>query len=222
MNELSDRRIAALISGRGSNMLAIAEACRDGRLDAEVQLVISNRPEADGISLAKKAGIAVAIIDHRRYGSREAFDQALVDCLHEHAIDVTLLAGFMRIFTPVFTNAYRGRLLNIHPSLLPKYPGLNTHQRAIDAGDEEAGATVHFVTAELDGGPPILQARVQIAAEDTASALAQRILTLEHEIYPVATQWLLQGRLQLTEQGALLDEQPIPPTGIPYAPGIQA
>ncbi len=201
-------------------MLAIAEACRAGRLDAEVKLVISNRPEAEGIGLAKKAGISVATIDHRAYDSREAFDQALVDCLHEHAIDVTLLAGFMRIFSPVFTNAYRGRLLNIHPSLLPKYPGLNTHQRAIEAGDDEAGATVHFVTAELDGGPPILQARVSIEPEDTAHTLAGRILALEHEIYPVAAQWLVQGRLQLTEQGASLDEKLIPHTGIPYVPGV--
>ena len=212
-------RLAILISGRGSNMQAFIDACSNGELHATISVVISNNPGAAGLQVAATAGISTCCIDHRAYDGREPFDQALVDELTSHDVDLVILAGFMRILTPVFIKPFAGRLLNIHPSLLPKYPGLNTHQRALDAGDTEAGVTVHFVTAELDGGPPILQARVPIVAGDTADTLAARVIIEEHVIYPIAARWYLQGRLQLTARGAYLDGAPIPTTGIQHDPG---
>lgn len=214
---MSSNRIAILISGRGSNMRAFIDASERAELAAEIAVVISNKPEAPGLELASKRGITTACIDHREYDNREAFDQALCDCLNSHAIDLVILAGFMRILTPVFIDTFQGRLLNIHPSLLPKYPGLNTHQRALDAGDTQAGVTVHFVTNKLDGGPPILQATVPIESGDTADSLSQRVIELEHKIYPIAATWFLDKRLQLTKQGAVLDGQPIPTNGIQYS-----
>lgn len=211
-------RIAILISGRGSNMQAFIAACEHGELDADICLVASNRADAGGLAIARAAGIPTACIEHRNYPDRESFDAALAACVCEHAPDLVLLAGFMRILTPVFITPFTGRLLNIHPSLLPKYPGLHTHQRALEAGDTDAGATVHFVTRALDGGPPILQARVPIIAGDTATHLADRVVALEHAIYPLAALWFLQGRLALTEQGAFLDGQKIPAHGIAYMP----
>ena len=210
-------RIAILISGRGSNMQAFIDACQSGDLAAVVCLVVSNNPQAKGLEVAAAMGIETACINHRNFPDREAFDQALVDCLHQHRVDLVILAGFMRILTPVFIAPYQGRLLNIHPSLLPKYPGLDTHQRALDAGDEEAGVTVHFVTPELDGGPPILQARVSVMPEDTAESLAARVIVKEHIIYPLAAAWFLEKRLQLTEQGASLDGNLLPDCGVQYS-----
>ena len=197
-------------------MQAFIEACTSGALDAQISVVISNKPEAQGLLRAQAAGITTCCIDHRNFDSREAFDQALVKQLQTYDVDLVILAGFMRILTPVFIQAFSGRLLNIHPSLLPKYTGLHTHQRALDAGDKEAGVTVHFVTAELDGGPPILQARVAVKPDDTAATLAARVIVEEHLIYPIAARWYLQGRLTLTDQGAYLDGNPIPATGIAY------
>ena len=217
----ADTRLAILISGRGSNMRVLIDACLTGRLDATVAVVVSNRNDAEGLGIATRSGIATQTLDHRTFPNREAFDQAMVETLEECSVDIVLLAGFMRILSPVFTRAYRGRLLNIHPSLLPLYPGLHTHQRALDAGDSETGATVHFVTEDLDGGPPVLQARVPINAGDNADTLAARVLETEHQIYPLAAGWLIAGRLQLTEKGALLDDQPVPECGIRYAPGSQ-
>jgi phosphoribosylglycinamide formyltransferase-1 len=214
-------RLAVLISGRGSNLQAFLEASRRGDLAADICLVLSNNREAAGLERARAAGIPTSIIDHRDYATREAFDAALVGCIQEHAADVVLLAGFMRILTPVFTEIFQGRLLNVHPSLLPRYRGLNTHQRVLDAGDRETGVTVHFVTPALDGGPPVLQARVPVRPEDTAQTLAERVLALEHVIYPLAASWLVQGRLRLSREGAILDGELIPPTGIPYEPGLQ-
>ena len=211
--------LAILISGRGSNMQAFLDARSNGTLDAEIRLVISNNPDAPGLQRAAAAGISTRCIDHRAYGSREAFDRALVEELQTHQIDLVILAGFMRILTPLFLTPFAGRLLNIHPSLLPKYPGLHTHQRALDAGDREAGATVHFVTPELDGGPPIIHARVAVLAGDTADTLAARVVVQEHVIYPIAAQWYVQGRLRLTEQGAYLDGNPIPSGGIQHTSG---
>ena len=211
-------RLAILISGRGSNMQAFIEACASGELDAQISVIISNNADAAGLERAAQAGIATCCIDHRAFPSREAFDQALVDQLQARRADLVILAGFMRILTPVFIKPFAGRLLNIHPSLLPKYPGLHTHQRALDAGDTEAGVTVHFVTPELDGGPPIIQARVPIVAGDNAQTLAARVILEEHVIYPLAAQWYLQGRLKLTNQGAYLDGNPIPATGIQHIP----
>ena len=211
--------LAILISGRGSNMQAFLDARSNGTLDADIRIVISNNPDVEGLQRATAAGITARGIDHRAYDSREAFDQALVEELQAHQVDLVILAGFMRILTPLFLQPFAGRLLNIHPSLLPKYPGLHTHQRALDAGDKEAGATVHFVTPELDGGPPIIHARVAVLAGDTADTLAARVVAQEHVIYPIAAQWYVQGRLRLTEKGAYLDDNPIPSGGIQHAPG---
>lgn len=212
-------RLAVLISGRGSNLQAFIDACSTGDLAAEICVVISNRPDAQGLERATAAGIASRCIDHRSYASREDFDRALAAEVGNWQPDLVILAGFMRILTPAFILPFAGRLLNVHPSLLPKYPGLNTHQRALDAGDAEAGVTVHFVTLELDGGPPIIQARVPILAGDTAQTLAARVIEREHIIYPLAAQWFISGRLQLTDEGVRLDGKPIPPTGIDYCPG---
>lgn len=218
MTAAAEGRIAILISGRGSNMVAFLEACARGILPARVCLVLSNRGDAEGLASARQAGVETACIAHGDYPDREAFDAALVQRLRQAQPDLIILAGFMRILTPVFITPFAGRLLNIHPSLLPKYPGMHTHQRALDAGDSAAGSTVHFVTQELDGGPPVLQAKVSILPGDTADSLARRVIALEHEIYPLAALWFLQGRLALNEQGAFLDGQKIPASGIPYRP----
>ena len=201
-------------------MQAFIDACATGQLSAQISLVISNNPGAPGLQRAQRAGITTRCIDHRNYANREAFDQSLVDELLAHSIDVVVLAGFMRILTPVLIEPFVGRLLNIHPSLLPRYPGLKTHQRALDAGDSEAGATVHFVTQELDGGPPVLQARVPVLPGDTAESLAMRVAEQEHVIYPLAANWLVQGRLALVNGVATLDDKPIPATGIAHNTGI--
>ena len=219
MSTRKTSRLAILISGRGSNLQAFIDACNQGELDAQISVVISNNPAAPGLQRAAEAGIATCCIDHRTYTSREDFDRVLVEQIASHEADLVILAGFMRILTPVFITPFSGRLLNIHPSLLPNYPGLNTHQRALDSGDTEAGVTVHFVTAELDGGPPVIQARVPILPSDTADTLAARALLEEHVIYPIAAKWHLQGRLQLTDRGAYLDDKPIPITGIQYNAG---
>ncbi len=208
--------IAILISGTGSNMQAFIDACESGDLQARIGIVISNNPNAAGLQRAADAGITTRCVNHRDYDSREVFDAALVSALQEHDIDLVILAGFMRILTPVFIEPYLGHLLNIHPSLLPKYPGLHTHQRALDAGDEASGATVHFVTPELDSGPAIIQVRVPIQSDDTAASLAARVIIEEHKIYPLAAQWFLQGRLQLSNSGATLDGEAVPTSGVHY------
>ena len=220
MSASSPPRLAILISGRGSNMQSFIQACARDQLDAEIALVLSNRPDARGLEIARQAGIPTTCIDHREFADRESFDRAMVAALQPRQPDVVILAGFMRILTGEFITPFAGKLLNIHPSLLPKYPGLHTHQRALDAGDSEAGVTVHFVTTELDGGPPIIQARVAIETGDTAESLAARVLLAEHEIYPIAVRWLLQKRLELNSKGAYLDDKPIPATGIDYTPGL--
>lgn len=207
-------RLVILISGSGSNLQAFIEQCATGQLNAEITAVISNKADAFGLERAKKAGIDTQTINHKDFQSREEFDTALADVISSYQPDVIILAGFMRILTASFVTRFLGKLLNIHPSLLPKYPGLNTHQRAIDAGDKQAGASVHFVTAELDGGPVVLQASVPVQANDTADSLAKRVLEQEHIIYPLATQWLLEGRLTLHEDGAYLDKQKLSLHGI--------
>ena len=209
-------RLAILISGRGSNLQAFIDACARGELNADIGVVISNNPAAAGLELAAAAGIPASCIDHRNFPSRETFDAALAAEVSRHGADLVILAGFMRILTPAFIEPFSGRLLNVHPSLLPRYPGLHTHQRALDAGDTEAGVTVHFVTLELDGGPPIVQARVPVLAGDTAQSLAARVIAKEHLIYPLAAQWYISGRLQLTDNGVRLDGEPIPATGVDY------
>jgi phosphoribosylglycinamide formyltransferase-1 len=191
--------LAILISGRGSNMLALANACVDGRLDARIGLVISNRPGAAGIDSAAKLGLSTAIIDHTTFPSRAAFDQAVHDELSALQPQWIVLAGFMRILTPEFVNQWPGRILNIHPSLLPRHPGLDTHRRAIAAGDTEAGASVHVVTPELDAGPVITQVRVPILRADTPDSLGKRVLDQEHELYIKALQICLNSE-NSTEQ----------------------
>ena len=208
--------IAILISGRGSNMEAFLDAVRQEQLHATIACVVSNRPNAQGLLTARSAGVATECVDHTRFATRELFDEALADTLDAYQPDLLVLAGFMRILTAAFVERFAGRLINIHPSLLPKYPGLNTHQRALDAHEQEAGATVHYVTPELDGGPPILQARVAVEASDDASSLATRILPLEHAMYPMAAQLHLSGRLKLQGNHALLDGQTLPPSGLDW------
>lgn len=207
-------QLVVLISGSGSNLQAFIDAIEAGSMDAEIALVISNRADAFGLQRAQRASIATATILHSDFPSREAFDQALVAAIDQHRPDAVILAGFMRILTAGFVDHYLGRLLNIHPSLLPLYPGLHTHQRALDNGDRQAGSTVHFVTAQLDGGPAIIQARVAIERADNADTLATRVLHQEHRIYPHAANWLLQGRLVMCGDTALLDGQPIASGGI--------
>ena len=207
------KRIAVLLSGRGSNFQSLLNANLDKALGGDISLVISNRPGARGLAIAQESGIETSLIDHQRYYSREAFDADLADAIETIQPDLVVLAGFMRILTHGFVTRFVGKLINIHPSLLPLYPGLDTHQRALDNGDTLTGATVHYVTAELDGGPPILQARVPIRSGDDAKKLASRVLQVEHQIYPLAVSWHLTGRL--TWRNGLLhkDGTPMPPTG---------
>lgn len=191
------KRIVILISGRGSNMEAIVDACAAERWPATVAAVVSNRPEARGLQFAASRGIATHVVDHKQYDTREAFDAELARAIDAYAPDVVVLAGFMRILTARFVEYYAGRLVNIHPSLLPAFPGLHTHQRAIDAGCKLAGATVHFVTAELDHGPIILQAVEPVHPDDTEDTLSQRILAKEHVIYPRAVRWIVSDQLDV-------------------------
>ena len=206
-------RLVILISGSGSNLQAFIDSIARGELEARIVAVISNKADAGGLQRAASAGIPTEVIDHKQFANREAFDTELCARVESYRPDLVVLAGFMRILTPIFLRPFYGKLINIHPSLLPKYPGLNTHQRALDAGDGTAGATVHFVTDELDGGPAILQASVPIQADDSAATIAARVLVQEHRIYPLAAQWFAQGRLQLRDHRAMLDSKPLPPTG---------
>ena len=193
------KSIVILISGRGSNMEAIVHACQREGWPARIAAVISNKADASGLQFAASHGIATAVVDHKAFDSREAFDTELAQVIDGFQPDVVVLAGFMRILTEGFVRRYEGRLLNIHPSLLPAFPGLHTHQRAIEAGCKLAGATVHFVTPELDHGPIILQAAVPVRADDTADALAARVLTQEHLIYPQAVHWLVSDQLRVQD-----------------------
>ena len=198
-------KIVILISGSGSNLQSFIDACSTGIVDGKIMAVISNRPGVKGLDRASAADIPNIVIDHRAFQSREEFDQHLAEVITSFTPDLVVLAGFMRILTDGFVNQFIGKLINIHPSLLPAYPGLNTHQRAIEAGDSTAGATVHFVTSELDGGPAILQAAVPILPKDTAVDLAARVLIVEHEIYPVVAQWYCQGRVVM-DQGKVFHD----------------
>lgn len=211
---LDQPRIVILISGTGSNMLAIADAVHSGDIDAMVAGVVCNRPEAAGMQYARDRDIPVVLVDHQQFDSREEFDAHLMRAIDDLAPDLVVLAGFMRILTADFVRRYRGRLINIHPSLLPLYQGLNTHQRAIDAGDKEHGASVHFVTEELDGGPLIAQASVPIEADDTATSLQRKVQAQEHVLYPIIVKWCTQGRLEMTDKGVTLDSKLLPPSGL--------
>jgi phosphoribosylglycinamide formyltransferase-1 len=207
------RRIVVLLSGRGSNFQSLLNASLTGELSGSIDLVISNRPQAGGLAIANNANIDTALIDHQAYATRDAFDADLAGVIDSVTPDLIVLAGFMRILTQSFVSQFAGRLLNIHPSLLPLYPGLNTHQRALDNGDTHAGATVHYVTGELDGGPSVIQAKVPIESGDTKDRLADRILQVEHQIYPQAVNWHLSGRLALRNGVLYKDSVPLPATG---------
>jgi len=206
-------KLCVLISGNGSNLQAIIDEITAGRLNAQISGVISNRPNAYGLERAKEAGIEAICLDHTTFDSRESYDEALKAQINAFGADCVVLAGFMRILTPEFVDSFTGKLVNIHPSLLPKYKGLNTHQRAIDNGDEEHGVSVHFVTPELDGGPVIIQSRVPVFEEDTASDLAERVQEQERRIYPLVLSWFSAGRLSMRNNKAVLDEQELPESG---------
>ncbi|NQD92260.1 phosphoribosylglycinamide formyltransferase [Pseudomonas sp. CrR25] len=208
--------VVVLISGSGSNLQALIDGCAVGESPAQISAVISNRADAYGLQRARQADIATAVLDHKQFDGREAFDAALIAAIDRHRPDLVVLAGFMRILTPGFVRHYAGRLLNIHPSLLPKHKGLHTHQRALEAGDTEHGCSVHFVTEELDGGPLVVQAVVPVQSHDSPDSLAQRVHAQEHRIYPLAVRWFAEGRLRLGAQGAMLDGQPLPTSGHPF------
>ena len=191
------KRIVILISGRGSNMEAIVSRCAVEAWPAEVVAVISNRADASGLSFAAAHGIATAVVDHKAFAQREDFDAELARVVDGFSPDLLVLAGFMRILGPAFVQRFEGRMLNIHPSLLPAFPGLHTHRRALEAGCKAAGATVHFVTAALDHGPIVLQAVVPVRPDDDEAALAARVLALEHVIYPRAVRWFVEGQLRV-------------------------
>ena len=191
------QRIAILISGRGSNMEAIVRACAAERWPAQVVAVVANRPDAGGLSFAAEHGIATAVVDHKAHPHREAFDATLADVLDGFAPDVVVLAGFMRILGAAFVRRFEGRLLNIHPSLLPAFPGLHTHRRALEAGCKAVGATVHLVTPELDHGPIVMQSVVPVRPVDDEHTLAARVLATEHLIYPKSVRWFVEGSLRL-------------------------
>lgn len=210
-------RLVVLISGSGSNLQAFIDASQNSTLDAEIVGVVSNKAGVLGLERAKKAHIPCEILDHREFADRESFDAELGERVSSYQPDLVILAGFMRILTPEFVNRFAGHIMNIHPSLLPKYPGLHTHQRAIEAGDHTAGATVHFVTSDLDGGPAIIQAEVPITSGDTTDILASRILVQEHQIYPLAAQWFCEGRLTLNNGAPHLDGNALPETGFPFS-----
>ncbi|VAX05413.1 Phosphoribosylglycinamide formyltransferase [hydrothermal vent metagenome] len=197
-------RLVVLISGSGSNLQAIIDATGNN-LPAEICAVISNRDDAYGLERAIQAGIETRVLDHRPYPDRETYDQALIELIDSFQPGLVMLAGFMRILSPGLVQHYSGHLLNIHPSLLPKHKGLHTHQQAIDEGDKIHGASVHFVTEELDGGPVILQAQVPVEANDTAETLAARVLTQEHIIYPQAIHWFAEGRVKMNKGQVLMD-----------------
>lgn len=209
---MTKARVVVLISGSGSNLQALIDAA-DADYPAQVVAVISNRPGVKGLERAERAGIPAHVLDHKGFADRESFDAALRDLIDQFEPDLVVLAGFMRILTPEFVQYYLGRMLNIHPSLLPKYPGLHTHRRALEAGDAYHGVTVHYVTPELDGGPAIVQAQVDVLPSDTEQDLAQRVLHEEHKLYPLAVSWCAEKRVILEEGKAYLDGQRLPAGG---------
>ncbi|AJY14341.1 phosphoribosylglycinamide formyltransferase [Burkholderia dolosa] len=198
------KKLVILISGRGSNMEAIVRACERERWPAEVAAVIANRPDAAGLAFAASHGVATAVVDHRSFDGRDSFDAALAAEIDRFAPDLVVLAGFMRILTPAFVRRYEGRLLNIHPSLLPSFKGIHTHQQALDAGVALHGASVHFVIPELDSGAIVAQGAVPVRAGDDAAALAERVLAVEHVLYPRAVRWFVEGRLRLEDGRAIV------------------
>jgi len=205
------QRVAVLISGRGSNMDALIAAANDPAYPAEIALVLSNVPTAAGIERADRMGIATAIVDHTQFGKdREAFERAVQKVLETHRIDIVCLAGFLRLLTPFLVRQWEGRMLNIHPALLPAFKGLDTHARALAAGVKQHGATVHFVVPEMDAGPILAQAAVPVLADDTEATLAARVLAAEHRLYPQALGLLAGGRVTVRDGRCLVDGVPVP------------
>lgn len=202
-------RLAILISGRGSNMAAIARACARGEVDAEVALVLADRADAAGLELARSLGLRAECVPRSAFADRDAFESELCRRLDAVSPDLVVLAGFMRILGAGFVAHFSGRLLNIHPSLLPRHKGLGTHQKVLDAGEREHGASVHFVTLELDGGPVVLQGRVPVREGDDAQRLSARVQRVEHSIYPRVVQWFASGRLRCDADGPRLDDRPL-------------
>jgi phosphoribosylglycinamide formyltransferase-1 len=206
------RQLGVLISGRGSNLQALIEATGNGRLDAQIAIVVSNRADAPGLERAASAGIKSVVLAHQDWPSREAYDRGLVETLHEHRVDLVCLAGFMRLLSPTFIAAFRSRILNIHPSLLPAFPGVDAQRQALEHGVTVTGATVHFVTEELDAGPIVLQAAVPVLPDDTVDTLSARILVEEHRLYPEAVRrvlaggWRIDGRRFVANEVRVLGE----------------
>ena len=202
--------IVVLISGRGSNLKSIIEAVHGKELDAKILAVISNRGDAGGLDFAREAGIPVEVIEDAQFPSRQDFDDRLIEAIDRYQPKLVVLAGFMRILGDAFVRHFLGRLINIHPALLPQFPGLHTHKRALESGVERHGVTVHFVTPEVDSGPVIIQRSVPVLADDTVESLAARVLELEHAIYPVAIQWFVEDRLTIQDGEVLLDGEKSP------------
>ena len=209
-------RLVVLVSGSGSNLQAIIDGIAARQLDARVSLVVSNRDDAFALQRAAQAGIPTAVIRNSDYQDRDSFDLALMGAIDEAGADTVVLAGFMRILTPAFVRHYHGRLLNIHPSLLPKHRGLDTHARALEAGDAEHGCSIHFVTEELDGGPLVAQARFDVDRNDSADSLSKKVQQLEHQLYPLVPKWRAQQRLRWTDKGVLLDDEDVAETGVQF------
>ncbi|MBB6116019.1 phosphoribosylglycinamide formyltransferase-1 [Rahnella inusitata] len=207
------KRIVVLVSGEGSNLQALIDACQQGRINAQISAVFSNKSAAYGLERARLADIPAQALDVKAYEDRAAFDIALADAIETYQPDLVVLAGYMRILTADFVQRFAGRMINIHPSLLPKYPGLHTHRQAIDNQDDEHGTSVHFVTEQLDGGPVILQAKVPVFSDDSEDDLVARVQTQEHNIYPLVVSWFVEGRLSLKNDQVLLDDNPLPEQG---------
>ena len=206
--------IVILISGRGSNMKAIIDAASSQAIPVDIRAVISNNPDAGGLETAHRAGLDTRVLDHSKFDDRDTFDSVLIELIDEHQPELVVLAGFMRILGRPFVDHYTGRLMNIHPALLPAFPGLSTHERALEAGATRHGATVHFVTHDVDAGPIIIQAAVHVKNDDSASDLAARVLEQEHRIYPLAVGWFAEGRLGVKNGKVLLDGAQQPEQGL--------
>ncbi|WJY13978.1 phosphoribosylglycinamide formyltransferase [Pectobacteriaceae bacterium CE90] len=207
------KNIVVLISGQGSNLQALINACKNGRIKGRVAAVFSNNPDAFGLTRAQEAGIDTQVLNPKSFEERAAYDAALADEIEKYTPDLVALAGYMRILSPEFVERFAGKMLNIHPSLLPKYPGLHTHAQALANGDTVHGTSVHFVTDDLDSGPVILQAKVPIFAEDTEQNVLERVQVQEHTIYPLVVNWFLEGRLKMKDSEAWLDSVRIPSNG---------
>ena len=207
------KNIVVLISGNGSNLQAIIDACKQKQIKGTIRAVFSNKADAFGLERAREASIAAHALEASQFSSREAFDRELMQEIDAYAPDVVVLAGYMRILSPAFVSHYSGRLLNIHPSLLPKYPGLHTHRQVLENGDEEHGTSVHFVTDELDGGPGILQAKIPVFEGDDEDDITDRVQAQEHAIYPLVVGWFIDGRLEMRENAAWLDGTLLSPQG---------